>query len=102
MYAAQQGYEDGFAGATMGMVGAMAMLVVGGSGLCSEALRDYGLMRIVKLLQQRFEPRVRWLAGVVIVLGGLLNMGVYLRVGGEFLVLVCDFDPRYLEITLTA
>ena len=29
-------------------------------------------------------------------LGGLLNMGVFLRVGGDFLVLVVGFDPKYL------
>ena len=40
---------------------------------------------------------MRWLAGVVIVLGGLLNMGVFLRVGGEFLVVCCGMNLRYLE-----
>jgi SSS family solute:Na+ symporter len=35
---------------------------------------------------------VRWAAGLVIVLGGLLNMGVFLRIGGEFLVLVCGIS----------
>src|SRR5439155_13204234 len=51
---------------------------------------------------KRFGRRIRCAAGVVIVLGGLLNMGVFLRTGGEFLVLVCGFDPKYLEITMTA
>src|SRR4029079_14929161 len=31
-----------------------------------------------------------------------LNMGVFLRVGGEFLVLVSGMDVRYLEIMMTA
>ena len=30
-------------------------------------------------IADRFGPRIRWLSGVVIVLGGLLNMGVFLR-----------------------
>ena len=29
-------------------------------------------------------------------------MGVFLRTGGEFLVLVCGFDVKYLEIAMTA
>src|SRR4029453_15177636 len=41
-------------------------------------------------------------AGVVIVLGGLLNMGVFLRTGGQFLVLVAGMDVSYLEIMMTA
>jgi SSS family solute:Na+ symporter len=35
------------------------------------------------------------------VLGGLLNMGVFLRIGGQFLVKVAGINPNYLEITMT-
>ena len=69
------------------------MLVVGLTGFCVKPLRDAGVMTIPELFESRFGPRIRWLAGVVIVLGGLLNMGVFLRTGGEFLVLVCGFSP---------
>ena len=54
-------------------------------------------MTIPELFEKRFGPRIRWAAGVVIVLGGLLNMGVFLRITGEFLVLVGGFDLDNLE-----
>ncbi len=101
MYAAQNGFEFGFAGATPGILSAVAMFVVGATGFCIKPLRDAGVMTIPELFQKRFGTRIRWAAGVVIVLGGLLNMGVFLRSGGEFLVQVCGFDARYLEITMT-
>jgi len=117
MYTAQNGYDKGFAGATPGILMAAAMLVIGLTGFCVKPLRDSGVMTIPELFEKRFGPRIRWLAGVVIVLGGLLNMGVFLRTGGEFLLLVCGFsvqgaaaDPHslggfisahYLEITMT-
>jgi len=107
MYAAQNGYKFGFAGATPGILMALAMLVVGVTGFCVKPLRDAGVMTLPELFQKRFGSRVRWAAGVVIVLGGLLNMGVFLRTGGEFLVIVCGFDSTaiagtyYLEITMT-
>ncbi len=101
MYGAQNGYDKGFAGATPGILMALAMLVVGLTGFCVKPLRDAGVMTIPELLDRRFGPRIRWLAAVVIVLGGLLNMGVYLRIGGEFLVIVCGFDGRYLELVMT-
>jgi SSS family solute:Na+ symporter len=101
MYTAQNGYQFGFAGATPGIIMAAAMLFVGVTGFCVKPLRDAGVMTIPELFQRRFGPRIRWAAGVVIVLGGLLNMGVFLRTGGEFLVLVCGFDVRYLEISMT-
>jgi SSS family solute:Na+ symporter len=101
MYTAQNGYKFGFAGATPGILAALAMFFVGYTGFCVRPLRDSGVMTIPELFEKRFGSRIRWLAGVVIVLGGLLNMGVFLRTGGDFLVAVCGFDPKYLEITMT-
>lgn len=101
MYTAQNGYRYGFAGAVPGLLQALAMFTVGVTGFCIKPLRDAGVITIPELFEKRFGPRVRWAAGVVIVLGGLLNMGVFLRTGGEFLVQVCGFDARYLEIVMT-
>ena len=102
MYTAQNGYEKGFAGATPGMLMALAMLGVGLTGFVIKPLRDSGVITIPELLEKRFGQRIRWAAGVVIVLGGLLNMGVFLRTGGQFLVLVAGLNVRYLEIMMTA
>lgn len=102
MYTAQNGYEKGFAGATPGILMALAMLVIGLTGFCIKPLRDSGVITIPELIEKQFGPRIRWAAGVVIVLGGLLNMGVFLRTGGEFLVLVAGLDPKYLEVMMTA
>ena len=102
MYTAQNGYEKGFAGATPGILMAVAMAGVGLTGFVIKPLRDSGVITIPELLEQKFGQRIRWAAGVVIVLGGLLNMGVFLRTGGQFLVLVAGLDVKYLEIMMTA
>ncbi len=101
LYTAQFGYKYGFSGATPGLIQALAMLLIGATGFCIKPLRDSGVVTIPELFEKRFGSRIRWLAGVVIVLGGLLNMGMFLRVGGEFLVLVVGFDVGYLRVTMT-
>lgn len=101
MYTAQNGYEKGFAGAIPGMCQAVAMFVIGLTGFCIRPLREARAVTIPELFENRFGARIRWASGVVIVLGGLLNMGVFLRTGGEFLVQACGFDVKYLEITMT-
>ena len=111
MYTAEAGYKYGFAGATPGIAMAMAMLVVGLTGFCIKPLRDSGVITIPELIEKQFGARVRWAAGVVIVLGGLLNMGVFLRVGGQFLVKIvglsvtsfelAGYKIGYLEIIMT-
>ncbi len=101
MYTAQAGYTRGFSGAIPGICNAVAMFVVGWTGFCVKPLRDSGAITIPELFEQRYGKFVRWLSGVVIVLGGLLNMGVFLRVGGEFLVVCCGLNLKYLEIAMT-
>jgi len=98
MYTAQNGYQYGFAGAVPGITNFLAMLIVGWTGFCIKPLRDSGVITIPELFDKKFGPRIRWAAGVVIVLGGLLNMGVFLRVGGQFLVLCCGLDNVHTGI----
>ena len=101
MYTAQNAYDKGFSGATPGILQAIAMLLVGVTGFCINPLRNAGVMTIPELFDRYYGQRIRWMSGVVIVLGGLLNMGVFLRTGGDFLVAACGLNPKYLEITMT-
>ena len=101
MYTAQAGFTNGFAGALPGLCQAVAMFLIGWTGFCVKPLRDSGAMTLPELFEKRFGKFVRWLAGVVIVFGGLLNMGVFLKIGGDFLCLVCGFDIKYLAAIMT-
>lgn len=92
MYTAQNGFRYGFAGATPGILYALAMVAVGLTGFGIKPLRQSGVITLPELFERRFGPGVRRAAGVVIVLGGLLNMGVFLRTGGEFLLQVTGFS----------
>ncbi len=102
MYTAQLGYEKGFAGATIGVIMCVVMWLVGRTGFVIGPLRQAGVMTIPELFEKRFGPRVRWLAGLFVVLGGLLNMGIFLRLGGEFLVFATGLPPHWLEWVMTA
>lgn len=102
MSAAELGYKHGFAGASTGITYALAMFVVGWTGFCIKPLRDSGAITIAELFERRYGSRIRWLSGLVIVIGGLLNMGTFLRQGGDFLVAVCGLEPSRLEVTMTA
>src|SRR2546421_9744865 len=81
MYTAQLGFTNGFAGATIGVLMAAAMYLVGCTGFVIGPLRRAGVMTIPELFQKRFGTGVRWLAGLFVVLGGVLNMGIFLALG---------------------
>lgn len=98
---AELGFKYGLAGVTPGIALALAMFVVGYTGFCIRPLRDQKVITLPEFFERKFGARVRWACGVVIVLGGLLNMGVFLRQAGDFLSIVCGFDPGYLEVVMT-
>ena len=100
MYTAEMGFRYGFAGAVPGIIYFLAYLLIGGTGLLIGPMRKARVITIPELLERRFGKRVRWLAGLVTVLGGLLNMGIFLRLGGEFLVHAAGLDPEYLKATM--
>lgn len=101
MAAAQLGYRYGFSGAMVGLLLCTSMYLVGKIGFCIKPLRDANAMTLPEFFEKKYSPRVRWATGVIIVIGGLLNTGIFLRTGGDFLVEVVGLNPDYLEITMT-
>lgn len=101
MAAAQLGYRYGFSGAMVGLLLCTSMFLVGKTGFCIAKLRDANVITLPEFFEKKYSARVRWFTGVIIVAGGLLNMGVFLRTGGDFLVSVIGLNENYLEITMT-
>lgn len=101
MYTAQLGYEKGFAGAMIGVIMGAVIWMIGRTGFVIGPLRTAGVMTIPELFHKRFGARVRWLAALFVVVGGLLNMGIFLRLGGEFLVYATGMPPGWLEWIMT-
>src|SRR6267154_2180557 len=87
--------------ATIGVLMAAAIYFVGRTGFVIGPLRRSGVMTIPELFQKRFGVKVRWLAGLFVVLGGVLNMGIFLRLGGEFLVAATGMPAHWLEWVMT-
>jgi SSS family solute:Na+ symporter len=77
------------------------MYVIGKTGFCIKPLRDRGVTTIPEFFERKFGKKVRWASGLVIVIGGLLNMGVFLRMGGDFLTTIFGLPPGYLELMMT-
>src|SRR5678815_1215656 len=102
MYTAQLGFEKGFAGATIGVIWAVCLYLVGATGFVIGPLRKAGVITIPELFQNRFGKKVRFTAGIFVAVGGILNMGIYLRLGGEFLVYITGMPAHFLQWVMTA
>ncbi|MDY0165320.1 MAG: sodium:solute symporter family protein [Thermoguttaceae bacterium] len=86
MYSSQKGFVGGFAAFHIALVAGMVTFLVGATGFFVYRLREMGVMTIPEFYERRFDRKTRILGGIMMALGGVLNMGLFLKVGSMFLV----------------
>jgi len=92
MYSAQKGFTGGFAAFHIALVAGVVTFFVGISGFIVGKLRGTGVLTIPEYYSQRFDKKTRILGGIMLALGGILNMGLFLKVGSLFIVGVCGLS----------
>jgi len=86
MFSAQKGFTGGFAAFHIALAAGVVAFFVGLSGLIIYRLRALKVLTIPEFYERRFGRRTRILGGVVLAFGGILNMGLFLKVGSMFIV----------------
>ncbi len=99
---AELGFKYGLKGVIPGIALGGSMFVVGYTGFCIKPLRNMAVITVPQLFKKKFGKNIRWASGLVIIIGGLLNMGLFLRQAGSFLSITMGIDPGYLELMMTA
>jgi SSS family solute:Na+ symporter len=102
MYYAELGFKTGFSSFVNGLIAGLVMICIGGTGFIVRRLRKLGLMTLPEYFEVRYSRRLRVLTGVLVAVGGILNMGVFLKVEGTFLTLITGLPLDYLKVTMTA
>jgi Na+/proline symporter len=100
MYQAQKGFTGGFAALHIGLIAGIVTLLVGLSGFIVVGLRRAEVMTIPEYYEQRFDKQTRVLGGILLALGGILNMGLFLQVGSQFVIGVTGIDGALLSIVM--
>src|SRR5512135_3527666 len=96
MYNGELGYKYGFAAFAAALISGLVMIVVGRTGFVIRHFRALKLMTVPEYFQRKYSRGLRLLAGVLVAVGGILNMGVFLKIEGEFLTVISGIDGRYL------
>ncbi len=103
MFAAQKGFTTGFAAFHIGLMAGVATLVVGITGFIVVPLRRMEVMTIPEFYQKRFgSRRLRIFGGLVLAAAGILNMGLFLRAGGEFVAGITGIEWEAVKWVMTA
>jgi solute:Na+ symporter, SSS family len=101
MYYAQLGYQTGFSSFIVGLISGVVMIFVGRSGFIVKRLRDLRLMTVPEYFEGRYSRNLRILTGLLVAIGGILNMGVFLRIEGTFLALLTGIPLEHLKVVMT-
>ncbi len=86
MYSAQKGFVGGFAAFHIALAAGVVTFIVGATGFLVYRLRAMKVMTIPEFYDRRFGRKTRILGGIMMAFGGILNMGLFLKVGSMFLV----------------
>ncbi len=86
MYNAQKGFTGAFAAFHIALAAGIITFIVGASGFILYRLREMEVMTIPEFYERRFGRKTQILGGIMMAFGGILNMGLFLKVGSMFLV----------------
>ena len=91
MYTAQTGVNGLFASFHIGLAAFLVTMIVGLTGFVIVRLRALEVKSIPEYYQLRFGKKVRVLGAILLVLGGVLNMGLFLKVETEAVYKQCRY-----------
>jgi len=95
-YQAQFGFLAGFSAFVTGLVTFAVCVALGSTGFVISRLREAGIMTVPEYLERRYASGVRVLAGVLMAIGGSLNLGIFPLIEARFLAILTGLDASHV------
>ena len=104
MYSAEKGFKGGFAAFHIAVLAGIVTFFVGVTGFIVAPLREIGVLTIPEYYERRYDRKTRVLGGIILAAGGIMNMGLFLKVGSMFIVGVTGLSQQgwALPVVMTA
>lgn len=88
MYVSIDAFTHGFAFVTVAVLGAAIGLGLGSTGFVVTRLREMDLTTIPEFFERKYDRSTRITAGIICAVAGILNMGLFPRMGATFITYV--------------
>lgn len=85
MYASMDAFTYGFAYVTVAVIGTTVGLLLGSTGFVIARLREMKLTTIPEFFERHYDRKTRIIAGIICAVAGILNMGLFPRMGATFI-----------------
>ncbi|MGB3860454.1 MAG: hypothetical protein WA915_00090, partial [Candidatus Aminicenantaceae bacterium] len=92
MYNSELGFRHGFSAFHIGIIETVCIFAIGITGFIVYKLRQLRIMTIPEFYEMRFGQNVRIIGGILLALGGILNMGLFLQAGARFMMGVTGYS----------
>ncbi|SVE57496.1 uncharacterized protein METZ01_LOCUS510350, partial [marine metagenome] len=104
MHNAQTGINGLFSSFHIGLVAFIVTLLIGLTGFVVVELRRLRVKSIPEYYNLRFGPKTRIVGAILLCLGGILNMGLFLKVGAIFIqsIFGIESDGNFLAFIMFA
>ena len=101
MYYAELGYKTGYASFVNGLIAGGVMIFLGRTGFIVRRLRAMCLMTVPEFFQVKFSRNLRIFTGILVATGGILNMGVFLKIEGTFLAIISGVSLTHIKAVMS-
>ena len=102
MYNSELGFLHGFSAFHIGIIETFCILAIGLTGFIVYKLRQHRVMTIPEYYEIRFGRGVRIFGGIILALGGILNMGLFLQAGARFMMGITGYsNPAGLKLFMS-
>lgn len=102
MYNSELGFNHGFSAFHIGIIEALCILAIGLTGFIIYKLRQLEVMTIPEFYAKRFGRNVQITGGIILALGGILNMGLFLQAGARFMMGITGYsNPAGLKLFMS-
>jgi solute:Na+ symporter, SSS family len=99
-YNAQKGFGDGFSAFHIGIAALIGAAFVGLTGFIVKPLRRTGVLTVPEFYGQRYGQDVRVFGAVVMAAGGILNMGLFLKVASLFILNLLGIEAGHSGVII--
>lgn len=97
-YNAQKGFNEGFAAFHIGLAALIGCALIGSFGYVVKPIRRTGVLTLPEYYEQRFGRDIRIFGAIVMALGGILNMGLFLKVASVFLAAMLSVNGAPINV----
>ncbi|MEE2737451.1 MAG: sodium:solute symporter family protein [Planctomycetota bacterium] len=101
MYASMDGFNKGFSYLFVPVLGMIVPFILGITGFVIQRLREMELSTIPEFFHHRFNRRAQVTAGLICTIAGVLNMGLFPKMGATFITYVTGMGNTADDASMT-